>query len=63
MTTDEVLDALGRYIKESQESDRQTATKLGMKCPILEDWLSGKSRPQKGALARLAGFLRRTGYL
>jgi len=63
MTTDEVLDALGRYIKESKESDRQTAMKLGMRCPILEDWLSGKTRPQKGALARLAGFLRRTGYL
>ena len=37
MTTDEVLDALGRYIKESKESDRQTAMKLGMRCPILED--------------------------
>ena len=63
MTTDEVLDALGRYIKESKESDLQTAMKLGMRCPILEDWLSGKTRPQKAALARLAGFLRRTGYL
>ena len=63
MTTDDVLDALGRYVKESQESGRQTATKLGMSCPILEDWLSGKARPQKDALARLAGFLRRVGYL
>ena len=26
MTTDEVLDALGRYTKDSKESDRQTAT-------------------------------------
>ena len=63
MTTDEVLDALGRYIKDSNESDRQTATKLGMNSLILEDWLTGKTRPQKGALARLAGFLRRAGYL
>jgi transcriptional regulator with XRE-family HTH domain len=63
MTTDEVLDALARYIKDSKESDRQTATKLGMRGPILEDWLSGKARPQNGALARLAGFLRRAGYL
>ena len=63
MTTDEVLDALGRYFKDSNESDRQTATKLGMRFPILEEWLSGKTRPQKSALARLAGFLRRAGYL
>ena len=42
MTTDEVLDALGRYTKDSKESDRQTATKLGI---------------------RLAGFLKRVGYL
>jgi hypothetical protein len=63
MTTDEVLDALGRYKKDSNDSDRQTATKLGIKNPILEDWLSGKTRPQKSTLARLAGFLRRVGYL
>ena len=63
MTTDEVLDALGRYKKDLNDSDRQTATKLGITNPILEDWLSGKTRPQKCTLARLAGFLRRTGYL
>jgi transcriptional regulator with XRE-family HTH domain len=63
MTADEVLDALGRYAKDSIDSDRQTATKLGVRPLILEDWLSGKTRPQKAALARLAGFLRRAGYL
>jgi hypothetical protein len=63
MTTDEVLDALNRYKKDSEDSDRQTATKLGIAHPILEDWLSGKTRPQKSILARLAGFLRRAGYL
>lgn len=30
MTTDEVLNTLGRYTQESHESDRQTATKLGV---------------------------------
>ena len=30
MTTEEVLKALGRYTEESRESDRQTATKLGV---------------------------------
>ena len=41
MTTDEVLDALGRYTKDSKESDRQTATKLGISRSVLWDWLTG----------------------
>ena len=63
MTTDEVLDALSRYTRDSKDSDRQTATKLGISHPILEDWLTGRTRPEKSILARLAGFLRRAGYL
>ena len=55
MTTDEVLDALGRYTKDSKESDRQTATKLGIRCSVLGDWLRGRIQPEKCALARLAG--------
>jgi transcriptional regulator with XRE-family HTH domain len=63
MTTDEVLDALGRYTRDSKDNERQTASQLGITHPILEDWLSGRTRPQKDILARLAGFLRRVGYL
>jgi hypothetical protein len=63
MTTDEVLDALGRYTRESKESDRQTATKLGIRRSVLSDWLGRKAVPQKNTLARLAGFLKRVGYL
>ena len=63
MTTDEVLDALSRYTKDSNDSDRETATKLGITHPILDDWLNGRTRPQKDILARLAGFLKRVGYL
>jgi transcriptional regulator with XRE-family HTH domain len=63
MTTDEVLDALGRYTKDSKESDRQTATKLGIRRSVLWDWLRGGIQPEKCALARLAGFLKRVGYL
>ena len=63
MTTDEVLDALGRYTKDSKESDRQTATKLGIRRSVLWDWLRGGVQPEKCALARLAGFLKRVGYL
>jgi hypothetical protein len=49
MTADEVLDALSRYPRDSMDSDRQTATKLGIRPPTLEDWLSGRTRPQKVA--------------
>ena len=63
MTTDEVLDALGRYTKDSQESDRETATKLGIRRSVLLDLLRGRTQPEKCALARLAGFLKRVGYL
>ena len=63
MTTDEVLDALGRYTKDSKESDRETATKLGIRSSVLLDLLRGGIQPEKGALARVAGFLKRVGYL
>ena len=63
MTTEEVLKALGRYTEESRESDRQTATKLGVNRMTLTAWLGGRDRPQRCMLARLAGFLRRVGYL
>jgi transcriptional regulator with XRE-family HTH domain len=63
MTTEEVLKALGRYTEESRESDRETATKLGVNRMTLTAWLGGRDRPQRGMLARLAGFLRRVGYL
>ena len=63
MTTEEVLRALGRYKEESHESERQTATKLGVNRMTLTAWLGGKDRPQRFMLARLAGFLRRVGYL
>jgi hypothetical protein len=63
MTTDEVLDALGRHTKDSKESDRQTVTELGIRRSVLWDWLRGRIQPEKCALARLAGFLKRVGYL
>ena len=63
MSTEEVLQALTRYTKETNDSDHQTATKLGVNCMTLSTWLHGKEPPQKCTLARLAGFLRRVGYL
>jgi hypothetical protein len=63
MTTEDVLKALGRYKIESHESDRRTAAMLGIKRATLIAWLQGADPPQKWILARLAGFLRRVGYL
>jgi transcriptional regulator with XRE-family HTH domain len=63
MTTEDVLKALGRYTEESHESERQTATKLGVHRMTLTAWLGGTDRPQRCMLARLAGFWRRVGYL
>ena len=63
MSTEEVLKALERYAEEAGESGRQTATKVGVNRRMLTAWLSGKDRPQGSTLARLAGFLRRVGYL
>jgi hypothetical protein len=63
MTTDEVLDALGRYTKDSEKSDRETATELGIRQAVLWDWLRRKAAPDRSALARIAGFLRRVRYL
>jgi transcriptional regulator with XRE-family HTH domain len=63
MSTEEVLDALERYTKESAETDRETATKLGITRVLLSAWLQRAAQPEKCMLARLAGFLRRTGYI
>jgi hypothetical protein len=62
VTTEDVLNALGRYTRESDESDRQTAAKLGINRLTLKAWLRGVV-PQRCLVARLAGFLRRAGYL
>jgi hypothetical protein len=63
MSTEEVLDALERYTKESAETDRETATKLGVTQVLLSAWLQRAAQPERCMLARLAGFLRRVGYI
>lgn len=61
MTTEDVIKALGRY--RSEEGDRRTAGKLGIRRATLKAWLDGGDPPEEITLARLAGFLRRVGYL
>jgi hypothetical protein len=63
MSTEEVLDALEKYTKESTETHRETATKLGVNQITLKTWLRRGTHPEKCMLARLAGFLRRAGYI
>jgi transcriptional regulator with XRE-family HTH domain len=63
MTAEDVLKALGRYTRESNQTDQQTAAALGIKRATLGAWLQGTDPPEKGMVARLAGFLRRAGYL
>lgn len=63
VTAEDVLNALVRYTSESDESDRQTAAKLGINRLTLKAWSRGVHPPQRYLLARLAGFLRRAGYL
>jgi hypothetical protein len=63
MSTEEVLDALEKYTQESTETDRETATRLGVNQITLKTWLRRAAQPEKCMLARLAGFLRRAGYI
>jgi hypothetical protein len=44
MSTEEVLQALTRYTKETNDSKRQTATKLGVNCMTDEITLSEVER-------------------
>jgi hypothetical protein len=63
MTTEDVLEALARYAREANENDRRTAAILGIKRKTLRAWLDGTDPPKRFTLARLAGFLKRVGYL
>jgi hypothetical protein len=63
MTTEDVLKALARYAREANENDGRTAAMLGIKRATLRAWLDGTDPPERFTLARLAGFLRRVGYL
>ncbi|HXM25270.1 MAG TPA: hypothetical protein VN957_04545 [Chthoniobacterales bacterium] len=63
MNAQDVLIGLRRYLSESEDDRREIATKIGVSWIILSAWLDGESEPHKHILARVAGFLRRFGYL
>ena len=62
-SADELMEALKRYLKESGETERTVAARIGLNYHTLRRWLSDKDSPQKGKLALTANFLRRAGYL
>jgi hypothetical protein len=63
MNAQDICDALRRYLSESEDDRREVATKIGISWITLSAWLTGETEPPKGILARVAGFLRRAGYL
>jgi hypothetical protein len=52
-----------RYVSESEDSEREVASKIGISCITLADFFAGEAQPHKRTLAQVAGFLRRVGYL
>jgi len=63
MNAQDICDALRRYLGESGDDRREIATKIGISWITLSAWLAGEAEPPKRILARVAGFLRRFGYL
>ena len=63
MNAQDVLNGLRRYLSESEDDRREIATEIGISWSTLSAWLAGEAEPPKRILARVAGFLRRFGYL
>jgi hypothetical protein len=52
-----------RYVSESEDSEREVASKIGISCITLADFFVGEVQPHKRRLAQVAGLLRRIGYI
>ena len=63
MNAQDICEALRRYLSESEDDPQEVATKIGVSWITLSAWLAGEEEPHKSILARVAGFLRRSGYL
>ena len=63
MNAQDVLNGLRRYLSESADDRRNIAAKIGISWITLSAWLAGEAEPPKSILTRVAGFLRRSGYL
>jgi hypothetical protein len=60
---DELMAALKRYLRESNESEIVVASRIGVNHHTLSRWLTTSQSPTRGGLALTACFLRRVGYL
>jgi len=63
MNAQDVIVGLRLYLSESEDDQREIATKIGVSWITLSAWLVGEAEPHKRILARVAGLLRRFGYL
>ena len=63
MTPDKLIKILKRYLRESNQSERLLAARIGVNRHTLYQWLTSSQSPIKGRLALAACFLRRVGYL
>src|SRR6516165_3347038 len=63
VSPDEVLSALRRYLKNTGDTERAAALKMGVNRHTLCRWLSDEQSPKKGKMALAAFFLRQAGYL
>jgi transcriptional regulator with XRE-family HTH domain len=63
MNVQDIVNGLRRYLSESEDDRREIASEIGISWITLSAWLAGEAEPHKRSLARVAGFLRRFGYL
>jgi transcriptional regulator with XRE-family HTH domain len=63
MTAAKVIEAFYKYARDTDDTPRQTATRIGVSIKTLRTWLEGQAQPTKRLTLRLAGFLRRVGYI
>jgi transcriptional regulator with XRE-family HTH domain len=57
MNAQDICDALRRYLSESEDDQREIATKIGISWNTLSAWLAGEAEPPKSMLARWRVFL------
>jgi outer membrane biogenesis lipoprotein LolB len=63
MNAAKVIEAFYNYARDTDDTPRQTATRIGVPIKTLRAWLEGQAQPTKRLTLRLAGFLRRVGYI
>jgi hypothetical protein len=63
MNAAKVIEAFYNYARDTDDTPRQTATRIGVPIKTLRAWLEGQAQPPKRLTLRLAGFLRRVGYI